>query len=116
MDLVKFGRRAQIASTYPRQYIQPPPYGTESPVLSRDFLDCRIGELDSYISEFSAAGVYPFAVVESNSFQGSVLEAENQCAESLIKMLFKLRQLGAGTTDLPVVTIALVGSELVLKL
>ena len=53
---------------------------------------------------------FPVAVAESKSNLGSLFEAENQCAESSIKMLHKLSSLGNGTARLPVVGIALVGS------
>lgn len=88
----------------------------EPSVLSRDFLDSQLRRLDPYVNELSAIGAYPFATVESKSFQGAVLEAENQCGESVVKMLFKLRQLGGEALKLPVLTIALVGSLCIMYL
>ena len=48
--------------------------------------------------------------MESKSLLGSIFEAENQCAEGCIKMLYKLSTLSATTTRLPVIGISLVGS------
>lgn len=78
--------------------------------LSRPILDGLLVRLDPYLNE-NRELAFAFAVAESKSFQGSELEAENQCGEAAIKMLFKLRQLGGDAIRLPVVCMALIGSR-----
>ncbi len=64
--------------------------------------------LDPFINEARTLA-FPLAVAESKSNLGTSFEADNQCAENAIKMLYKLSKLGGPAANLPVVCMALVG-------
>ncbi len=79
-------------------------------LLSASLLEVLGCDLDPFM-ENRHETVFPFAVVESKSDDGSHFQAENQCADSIIKMLYKLRKLGVETSHLPVVAITWVASR-----
>ncbi len=79
-------------------------------LLSPALLETLVDDLDPFMETLHEA-VFPFAVVESKSADGSELQAENQCADSIIKMLYKLRKLGAETSRLPVIAITWIASR-----
>ena len=76
--------------------------------FSRIILDRLLADLHPYFDDASSAA-YPFLTAESKSSFGVEYEAENQCAESSIKMLHKFRALGSEADDLPVMSVSLIG-------
>ena len=79
--------------------------------MQRETLDDFLLErrLDPYLNN-AKMFAFPLIAVESKSAMGVPYEAENQCAESVIKMLHKLLQFQGSTGKLPVFCITFVGS------
>lgn len=79
--------------------------------LFSGFLDEGSEKLDPYTSTGGVAQScsYPFAIAESKSSKGNIVEAEHQTGLSLIKMLYKLQRLAHEDMKLPVMTMTLVG-------
>ena len=81
------------------------------PMLMQDILDAAaLSGANAYINE-AREQVFPFIVAESKSRMGSSLEALNQCAQSVVKMLYKLSKFGPHMEQLPVFCIVCYGSS-----
>lgn len=76
--------------------------------LTRQILDDLVAEIDPYIND-SLELAYPFLSVECKSLFGVEFEAENQCGESSIKMLYKLRLLGGAAKNIPIISVTIIG-------
>ena len=81
------------------------------PMLMQDILDAAaLSGANAYINEAKEL-TFPFIVAESKSRMGSSLEALNECAQSVVKMLYKLSKFGPDMEKLPVFCIVCYGSS-----
>ena len=88
----------------------------DSSPIQRDLLEASIiNGCNPFINEVSQFA-FPLAVAESKSNMASSFEADNECAQSAIKMLYKLSMLSETASSLPVFGMSLVGSNFTVRI